>query len=444
MNDPTSPLSKYYAANPREDGIDADGNPVHDPTTPIVGHSWQSAITANAVNVPDGKTKFPWIIVNMDKFNGVVNIDFNGTHVFGPWNLAGRDKMWAIISVPASDDCNMVEYALDKGTGHADKVLDNSLFDVFLDSDKFTTETAMDNPVSVKNSVFTDNGGALDYAIYNAGKLSLEKNTISNLVYSEGELDSNVNITVMDNNTYNFSYKAINITATATDDNGNAIVISDINFIVGTVEIPTVYDYETNLYVAEYTPTSEGEFVVTMNTTLPVNTAVITFTKSLSDIAKMVAEANPGDVIELNDNYRYVEELDSAYVEGIVIDKVLTIDGKGYTISGSNAARIFKVTNGTFTLKNITISDALADQGAGIYVVATTDDISLVVKDATFTNNFVTDGGAAIAIIGDGKVATYDISDSTFDKNTMNNATSPYLLITLLPVMVLLMVVLLS
>ena len=176
-------MNKYYIANPREDGIDADGNPVHDATTEIVGHSWLSAITADAVNVPDGKTKFPWILLNMNKFNGVVNIDFNGTQVFGPWDLAGRDKMYAIISVPASDDCNMFEYALEKGTGNADKKLDASLFVVKLDSDEFTTKTAMDNTVSIKDSKFFDNGDDTDYAIYNLGKLALENNTISNLIY---------------------------------------------------------------------------------------------------------------------------------------------------------------------------------------------------------------------------------------------------------------------
>ena len=43
----------------------------------------------------------------------------------GFWNVV--DKMYGIISVPGSDDCNMQEYALDKGTGAATNEIDKSV-----------------------------------------------------------------------------------------------------------------------------------------------------------------------------------------------------------------------------------------------------------------------------------------------------------------------------
>ena len=53
LANPTSVLNRYYYNNPREDGIDENGDLVSDSNTLIVGHSWDAAMHAWTVNPHD-------------------------------------------------------------------------------------------------------------------------------------------------------------------------------------------------------------------------------------------------------------------------------------------------------------------------------------------------------------------------------------------------------
>ncbi len=117
-------LKRYYIKWPREDGIDAEGNPVHDLETEVVGHSWESAITAPTD--PEETSTFPWIVLTLDNFTGTADFRYDGESKF-IWNLENRQ--YGIASVP--NDLNMTDYRLQWGTGATgEKTFDPNLLEV--------------------------------------------------------------------------------------------------------------------------------------------------------------------------------------------------------------------------------------------------------------------------------------------------------------------------
>ena len=116
--------------------------------------------------------------------------------------------------------------------------------------------------------------------------------------------------------------------------------------------------------------------------------------------------------IYLDSDYKYSEE-DSAFKDGIVIDRDLNVYGNGHTINGSNQARIFKINNGNVAFHNITFTNGnTSDFGGAIYGECTAVDCTFtdnIAKDyggamcegsavnCTFTNNNATDSGGAMA-----------------------------------------------
>ena len=125
LADPSSGLNKYYAKYPREDGIDAEGNPVHDLNSEIVGHSWEAAITASTD--PAETSSFPWVVLNMDNFIGTAEIKYDGeTKYTRTWD---SERQFAIFSVP--NNLGMTDYRLEWGTGATgEKELNPDLIEV--------------------------------------------------------------------------------------------------------------------------------------------------------------------------------------------------------------------------------------------------------------------------------------------------------------------------
>ena len=89
---------------------------------------------------------------------------------------------------------------------------------------------------------------------------------------------------------------------------------------------------------------------------------------SFSDLNVIIIGTNTGDTLELNKNYVFTTSSDSAYVNGININKQITIDGKGHTIDGSGMAKLFNIGGNNVILKNITcINFILPDSAATGY-----------------------------------------------------------------------------
>ena len=283
---------------------------------------------------------------------------------------------------------------------------------------------------SVSNSVFSDNTATEGNAIYTDGALSLSGNTVSttgaDIVSDQGTIKTKVVSTILGNETYDWHIAEFLINATLTDDNGNLINDYDFKFIItytafrGNIEVQAAFDEDLGYYQGKFTPDKAGEYLINLGyEDEEVATSVISVHKSLTDLANIIAAAEAGAEITLDDDYAYIEAFDSALVNGIVIDKDITIKGAedADTISGSDAARLFKVTNGaTLTLEDVTICDGKADDGAGIYLESGT---TLVATGSTFEDNTATYSGGAIYATG----ATISLDDCTLDSNMVTDFT---------------------
>ena len=111
------------------------------------------------------------------------------------------------------------------------------------------------------------------------------------------------------------------------------------------------------------------------------------------------------DSIDITQDYAYDNETDYEYIGGIVIEKNdFTINGNGYTIDGSNQARIFDIAGSNITINNLNFINAnrTGRSSGAIYASG-----SITLNNVTFTNNIAANGGAII----------------TFGQTTINNAT---------------------
>ena len=107
----------------------------------------------------------------------------------------------------------------------------------------------------------------------------------------------------------------------------------------------------------------------------------------------------------------YVRVVDENTIE---INKNFTIDGQGkYTIDAKNLGGIFKVNAGsTLTLKGLTLTNGVAEEGAAVYVGS---GAKLIVDNVKFTNNTAGYDGAAISNYGNASV-----DNSIFESNDLS------------------------
>ncbi len=120
---------------------------------------------------------------------------------------------------------------------------------------------------------------------------------------------------------------------------------------------------------------------------------------NFTGLQKLITDDDDG-LVELENDYKYNAEGDADLVKGIVINKNITIDGKGYTIDGSNSARIFQLNAHNIVIKNVTFinghadtaSDQPADWGGAIYSNGWYENHTI--SDCKFYNNTAYNGGA--------------------------------------------------
>ena len=100
---------------------------------------------------------------------------------------------------------------------------------------------------------------------------------------------------------------------------------------------------------------------------------------------------NSADSIELTQNYVYDNASDSELINGITIAKSnFVVEGNGYTIDGSNQARIFNIEGDNITLKNLNLINGNAKAGGAIYA-----DNLTTIYNSTLSGN-TAEAGAAI------------------------------------------------
>lgn len=123
-------------------------------------------------------------------------------------------------------------------------------------------------------------------------------------------------------------------------------------------------------------------------------------------LQEKISNAEEGSTVTLENDYTYDEVFNT---RGIVIEKTLTIDGKGYTIDAKKTSRIFNITAANVVLKNINFINAYSyniNAGA-IYLNA--DNASF--SNCRFENNSIVYGrGAGIYMEGSGNSSFFNCS----------------------------------
>ena len=116
--------------------------------------------------------------------------------------------------------------------------------------------------------------------------------------------------------------------------------------------------------------------------------------------------------LTLNQNVVMTDDEAANFVNGVVINKNIVIDGKGHTIDAKNLGRIFNIGKGfTVTLTNATLINGKADKGGAIY-----NDGSLTLSDVKLSDNAADSYGGAV--FNNGNLV---VSDSVFDSNDIVN-----------------------
>ena len=116
--------------------------------------------------------------------------------------------------------------------------------------------------------------------------------------------------------------------------------------------------------------------------------------------------------LTLNQNVAMTAKEAANFVNGVVINKNIAIDGKGHTIDAKNLGRIFNIGEGfTVTLTNATLINGKADKGGAIY-----NDGSLTLSDVKLSDNTADSYGGAV--FNNGNLV---VGNSVFDSNDIVN-----------------------
>ncbi|WP_342764122.1 right-handed parallel beta-helix repeat-containing protein, partial [uncultured Methanobrevibacter sp.] len=111
---------------------------------------------------------------------------------------------------------------------------------------------------------------------------------------------------------------------------------------------------------------------------------------TFTDLQNNVSSAS--NTLNLNRNYTYNSTVDGSIdVDGIKINKSLTIDGNGYTIDANNFGRIFNINASDVILKNIIfINSHYAGKGGAIFVCQ--GNTGIIFDNCSFIDNYAEEG----------------------------------------------------
>ena len=308
------------------------------------------------------------VIVNNTVFNGAKGIDQAGHGV-----LVDSESNIQFLNCNFTN--NEIYHVSDIDYDGAGVLIRSNVAYLIFDGNIFVNNTA------------TGNGGALSIS----GTPSIFRLTgtsfINNTAKNGGALYVLSSVDVLNNCSF------INNSAS----NGSAVYIGDVNVVNSFFAAPK-YNQNNNK-LSGYIYSTES--VAFDNVTL-----------SFTDLDYLIKNQINGSTVDLEFNYLYFNDYDCALVDGVVIDKNLTIDGNGFTLDGNNSARVFNISS-SVELRNLNIINGNHTIGGAIYSTA-----DLKLTNVTFKKNRA-DKGSAIYIVKSNNTW----NNLTFENNTANNAT---------------------
>ena len=220
------------------------------------------------------------------------------------------------------------------------------------------------------NCIFNGNSGRKGGAMYLGNAALCTFKTGSDTTYNTNIDNATLNISNL-NNEYNFGDKLIfDLIGAGLHCDGMKVKIN-IYYLSGDL-MGTYYGFTgkdggliINFDYGEYLAKLSLEgYAKVEDATATIN---VTAGTTFSDLNKVIND-NENDTIILEKNYAYNSDVDSDFVDGITINRPVTINGNGYTIDAKNLARIFQVTSRDVVLENITfINGYTTGSGGAVY-----------------------------------------------------------------------------
>ena len=301
------------------------------------------------------------------------------------------------------------------------------------------------NTLTVSGSTFKENGGLYGAGIFVAGS----DFTVFDCVFDKNTAFGKGNMTPNNNNG-----AAIVVTDTGKDITG---AITGSNFTNNKAQYGgAIYICEGNIAISDSlfennSADVEGGAididsainnpVVTVENSKFVNNtpqAIHNFKELHLGIETFTDLQNAIDLVDgiltLDSDIAMTDDEAANFVNGVIINKNIRIDGKGHTIDAKNLGRIFEIDGGfAVTLTNVTLTNGNATVGGAIYNFGNLDLVyvnfvnntakyggaimnyayGLVLDDSTFTNNTAKIGGAIY-----NSADCFVVGNSTFANNT--------------------------
>ena len=171
------------------------------------------------------------------------------------------------------------------------------------------------------------------------------------------------------------------------------------------------------------------------NTTLEIQDKLYGYYTDLQDL---IDSTPAGGVVDVPFNIIYEPTQDAWLKDGMRLNKTITLNGNGFTISGLNQARNFIITANNVEIANTTFINATANSGGSIHIRSNYVNITnctfinntankehggaiyvngsyVIIKESNFINNTAKDWGGGICL--DNKQQNLLITNSTFIKN---------------------------
>ena len=301
------------------------------------------------------------------------------------------------------------------------------------------------NTLTVSGSTFKENGGLYGAGIFVAGS----DFTVSDCVFDKNTAFGKGNMTPNNNNG-----AAIVVTDTGKDITG---AITGSNFTNNKAQYGgAIYICEGNIAISDSLFENNSADVEggAIDIDSAINNPVVTVenSKFVNNTPQAIHNSkelhlgietftdlqNAIDLVDgiltLDSDIAMTDDEAANFVNGVIINKNIRIDGKGHTIDAKNLGRIFEIDGGfAVTLTNVTLTNGKADNGGAIYNFGNLDLVhvnfvnntakyggaimnyayGLVLDDSTFTNNTAKIGGAIY-----NSADCFVVGNSTFANNT--------------------------